>query len=115
MRRVILESPYAGDVERNRKYATDCILDCLQRGDAPFASHMLYTEALDDNVPRMRALGIKAGFAWREAAQATVVYTDLGISAGMQQGIDHANSITDHIVEYRSLATTGNVNDENHQ
>lgn len=39
---VIVESPYAGDVERNTAYARAAVRDCLMRGEAPFASHLLY-------------------------------------------------------------------------
>ena len=65
MRLVIVESPYAGDVEENVRYARACLADCLARGEAPFASHLLYTQpgVLDDDVPGERALGIAAGFA----------------------------------------------------
>ena len=105
MQRVIVESPFAGDVERNLKYLRACMHDCLMRGEAPFASHGLYTQpgVLDDNIPEERERGIAAGFAWRDVAHATVVYTDLGISKGMQYGIRHAdeNRIK---VEYRHLA-----------
>ena len=53
---VIVESPYAGDVERNERYARACIRDCLLRGEAPFASHLLYTQAgvLDDTIKEER-------------------------------------------------------------
>ncbi len=47
MEAVILESPYGGtpeEVERNVKYARACLRDCLLRGEAPFASHLLYTQ-----------------------------------------------------------------------
>lgn len=104
MRRVIVESPYAGEVEANIAYARQCVADCLQRGEAPFASHLLYTQPgiLDDTVPQEGRLGIAAGLAWGEVAHATVVYTDRGISAGMQLGIEHA--IADgKPVEYRRL------------
>jgi len=101
--RVIIESPFGGDVERNVRYARACMADCLSRGEAPFASHLLYTQpgVLDDSVPEERELGILAGFAWREGAR-TVVYTDLGVSAGMVQGIHHAQSVGSDI-EYRTL------------
>jgi len=104
MRRVIVESPYAGDVDRNVDYARRCLHDCLMRGEAPFASHLLYTQpnVLDDDVPEERQLGILAGFAWRSAAEATVVYTDYGISGGMQEGIDQAEA-EGRPVEYRTL------------
>lgn len=90
LRLVILESPYAGDVERNLRYARACLLDCFVRQEAALASHLLYTQVLDDLDPADRHLGISAGLAWAEAAEATVVYTDLGTSSGMQAGIDHA-------------------------
>ena len=107
MRLVIVESPYAGDTERNLQYLREALRDCLLRGEAPFASHALYTQpgVLRDGVPGDRRLGIEAGFAWRRWADATVVYTDLGISEGMAQGVDHANKIG-HRVEYRSLPDT---------
>ena len=44
MRLVILESPYAGDVAANVKYARRCVRDSLSRGEAPIASHLLYTQ-----------------------------------------------------------------------
>jgi hypothetical protein len=92
MRLVIIESPYAGDIEANVTYARACVRDSLLRGEAPIASHLLYTQPgiLDDGVPSERQHGIDAGLAWRRVAQATVVYTDLGISRGMKYGIDAA-------------------------
>lgn len=104
MRRVVIESPYAGDIEQNLRYLRACMADSLSRGEAPFASHGLYTQpgVLDDSDPVERELGIKAGFAWRSAADATIVYTDLGITKGMQYGIDHAAE-SGRPIEYREL------------
>ena len=95
MRRVIIESPYAGNVEHNLRYLRACMADCLRRGEAPFASHGLYTQpgVLDDGKPDERRLGISAGFAWRAVAEATVVYADLGITPGMIDGIAHATAM----------------------
>lgn len=77
------------ELNRNLRYARACMKDCLARGEAPYASHLLYTQdgVLDDTVPAEREWGIQAGFAWRQVAVKTVVYTDLGISAGMEYGI----------------------------
>jgi hypothetical protein len=110
MRRVIVESPYAGDVDANLTYLRAALHDCLQRGEAPFASHAIYTQpgVLNDDDPAERRQGIEAGFAWRSAAAATVVYTDRGIAPGMQAGIDHANSINQP-VEYRSLSHRSDI------
>jgi hypothetical protein len=70
MRRVVLESPFAGDVEANLKYARECMADCLRRGEAPIASHLLYTQPgiLDDTKPEERKLGMEAGFTWNVLA-----------------------------------------------
>lgn len=104
MRRVILESPYAGNVEANVRYARACVRDSLSRGEAPIASHLLYTQpgVLRDEDASERQWGIDAGLAWRTVAEATVVYTDRGISKGMAYGIEAA--IRAGVpVEYRSI------------
>lgn len=89
MKLVILESPYAGDVEVNTTYARRALADSLRRGEAPLASHLLYTQpgVLDDTVPAERARGIEAGLAWGEVADATALYLDRGLSRGMVEGI----------------------------
>lgn len=92
MKRVILESPFAGLVELNIAYAKLCIRDMLLRNEAPIASHLLFTQPglLDDTKPEQRKLGIAAGHAWIEVADEVVVYGDLGISKGMELGIENA-------------------------
>jgi hypothetical protein len=84
-RLVIIESPYAGDVDANVAYARRAMRDSLDRGEYPIASHLLYTQPgiLDDSVPEERALGIAAGLAWRAVADRAVFYVDLGWSTGM--------------------------------
>lgn len=104
MKLVIIESPFAGDVEENIKYARLCVHDALKRGEAPIASHLLYTQPtiLDDNDVVERQWGIDAGLAWKKVAQASCVYTDRGISRGMEYGIAAAKEAGLEI-EYRSL------------
>lgn len=85
MKLVIMESPFAGAVQQNVHYARLCLRDCLMRGEAPIASHLLYTQenVLDDLIPAERSLGIAAGLAWRQVAQSAVFYVDRGWSSGM--------------------------------
>lgn len=92
MKRVVIESPYAGDVERNTRYARRAMADSLQRGEAPLASHLLYTQPgiLDDTVPEERKRGIQAGFVWGQLAEAVIFYTDYGVTPGMTQGYEQA-------------------------
>lgn len=68
MVKVILESPYAGDIERNIEYARLCMKDSLMRGESPIVSHLLYTQVLNDKIPEERNMGIEAGLAWMDAA-----------------------------------------------
>ncbi len=114
MKRVVIESPYAGAgttpeeiaaaTELNLQYLRVCLRDSFLRGEAPFASHGLYTQpgVLDDTISTERTLGIDAGFAWRECAELTVVYSDLGITRGMQFGIADAAAKGRPVV-YRTL------------
>lgn len=105
MKLVIVESPYSGKVERNERYLRAAMHDCLtQHDEAPYASHGLYTQpgVLDDDKKRERKLGMEAGFEWIRVADYTVVYMDLGVSGGMQEGIDRAKALGKEVV-YRSL------------
>src|SRR5687767_8773295 len=105
---VIIETPYASaepaQIEKHLGYLRACMRDCLLRGEAPFASHALYTQpgVLDDLIPEERRLGIEAGFEWKNLAKKTVVYTNFGISPGMTAGIEHAK-VAGHPIEYRTL------------
>ena len=101
---VIVESPYAGDIEKNVAYARAALRDCILRGEVPLASHLLYTQpgVLRDEVPQERELGIQLGLEMRRVAEATVVYGDLGVSGGMKFGIADAEK-HGRPVEHRTL------------
>ena len=85
--RVIIESPYGSEdptlLEVNVLYARRALLDSLRRGEHPIASHLLYTQVLNDRIPEERQQGIDAGLAWRAVADRAVFYRDLGLSPGM--------------------------------
>jgi len=90
MKRVVIESPYAGNIKLNELYGRFCMHDCIvNHNESPYASHLLYTQkyVLRDNHPEERKLGIEAGFFWRNVADKTVFYTDLGMTKGMQLGV----------------------------
>jgi len=85
MKLVIIESPYAGEIFLNTTYARRALRDSLERGEAPLASHLLYTQdgVLLEVLPSERRWGIDAGLAWRSVAELHVFYIDLGFSRGM--------------------------------
>ena len=117
-RLVILESPYAANpvtlatVGEHEEYGRRCLRDSLLRGEAPLASHLLYTQSingweedgavLDDSKPAERAIGIEAGLAWGLLAEATVAYVDMGVSGGMLLGLERARA-EHRPVEFRTL------------
>lgn len=91
-KRVVIESPYAGDTERNEAYARACMKHSLNQGEAPIASHLLYTQpgVLDEEVPEQRQWGIEAGYAWMVEAELVIFYVDVGFSHGMLQAMHFA-------------------------
>jgi hypothetical protein len=94
---VVIESPFRGCPEysnaKAKLYLTACIRDSIDRGEAPFASHRMYTQALDDSVPEERKIGISVGLQFHRVAERIVFYTDLGWSDGMMQARGLAEAV----------------------
>lgn len=103
---VLVESPYFNAdiriMKENIEYARKCLVDCLNRYESPIATHLLYTQFLDDRNQEQRDNGIDAGLEIGLVCDKTVVYLDRGISSGMAKGIEHAIR-NNRIVEYRYL------------
>lgn len=87
MIRVTVESPLAAPTpegfRRNVRYAQLCVLDSLKRGEAPYASHLLYPQVFDDLDEDQRRIGMTAGHEWIKQADLVALYIDLGVSKGM--------------------------------
>lgn len=103
---VVIESPFAStvlsEVEENKSYARVAMLDSIDRGEAPFAGHLLYTQVLDDNVEAERALGIALHVEFLLHASHIAVYVDYGVTTGMRQGIRAAEALGKAIY-YRNI------------
>lgn len=105
--RVILESPYATDETRglvrarNLLYLRACIRDsAMNHDEAPFASHRMYTDALDDSVPEEREVGIECGYVWwLHGVKHVVFYIDLGYSAGMLRALSRCVELKQPYIE----------------
>jgi hypothetical protein len=108
LKRVLVESPFKGEdwseTRRNILYARLCVHDSLMRGEAPFASHLFYTQTgiLDDRIEVERMCGIHSGLAWGDSADLSAFYTDFGFSKGMEYGREYASRIH-RPIEMRSL------------
>ena len=102
MNLVVMESPYAGDIPTNLTYARRCLRDCIARGELPFASHLLYTQCLNDAELKDRELGISLNLKMIALCDYLAVYVDLGQSVGMLQAVHHAASLG-KTIHYRYL------------
>lgn len=105
-KRVIIESPYRATPyyteEQHRLYLLHCMEDSIKRGEAPFASHLLLPEILDDDCIVERSVGIRCGYAWGIHAHAIAVYQDFGLSQGMRDAIKYYNNL-EKPIEWRKL------------
>lgn len=94
MKTVCVESPYSAEsFEKGLEldeYARACMVYALGEGTAPFLSHLLYTQVLDDRIPEERALGLEAGFQMGDRCDERWFFVDHGISAGMRMAVDRA-------------------------
>lgn len=86
----------------NHRFALACVRhSALVMGEAPYASHVMFGQALNDADPHERRVGMELGFRWGAVAETRVVYCDRGVSSGMAEGI--AQRPAGQIVEYRYL------------
>lgn len=99
---VIVESPFAGDMEANRVYAIRACVDCLHRQEVPFASHLFFPQVLDELKPEEREIGITAGYAMWFSAAKIVFYVDRGFSSGMKRALVRATE-RGFAIDYRTL------------
>ncbi len=95
---VMIESPYKGHGTEAVRYLACCILDSLDRGEAPIATHALYPLALDGS-ESSRSVAKQCHGALCELYQMhgtddmtstcfqtpRFFYADLGVSSGMKR------------------------------
>lgn len=85
---VVIESPYSNGgllqkLENSIDYAHEICRHSLSNGESPIASHLLYTQFLDDADKVERLIGIECGMSFAPPARAIAFYIDLGLSDGM--------------------------------
>jgi len=61
MKLVYICSPYAGDVEKNIRFARAACRYAAEQGCAPVPVHLLYPQILNDAIPSQREAGIRMG------------------------------------------------------
>lgn len=94
---IVIESPFKATEEHSnevhRAYLERCLRDAVLRGETPYASHKMLTDAFNDCDPVERRIGINAGLAMARqlvlagTAQA-IFYIDYGWGEGMHGARD---------------------------
>lgn len=88
MLRVYIASPFRGatveETRQNIVYARLCVLDCLERGESPYASHLIITQVYAET-DALRDIGLRAGDAYRAVSDVVALYVDLGVTDGMRR------------------------------
>ena len=93
-RKIYVASKYAGDIQTNIENAIWCCRYVIDRGYMPIASHLLYPQILNDNLPRERELGLMFGLALLATCDEVWVFTSDGeISSGMAKEIEEAKRL----------------------
>lgn len=110
----IIESPFRGDMVANRKYAIRAALDCLQRQEVPYASHLFFPQFLDEMTPHERETGLTAGYAMWWSAAKIAFYVDRGWSSGMQRAHERANKLG-YVIEIRVLEESNQEKTSEHR
>lgn len=103
--RIILESPYASrsgaEHARNLLYLRSALRDSWRRGEFPLASHAYFPLFLRDAGDERRE-AIETWYSLWHPDIPIVFYIDLGMSPGMLQARDRAESLG-YATIYRSI------------
>lgn len=89
---VYVISPYAGNVRANVANAIDYCRYVIAEGYMPVASHLLYPQMLNDDIPEERALGTSFGMALLSGCQEAWVFGE-HISKGMGAELDECKKL----------------------
>lgn len=105
-RTALLVTPFMAEdpskAARMVRYALRATRDSLNKGEAPLASHLFFSEVLNIRNPIERDIGLQSQLNWMKACDVVVVYLDFGITPAMQVAIN--NAILRHRkIEYRTI------------
>lgn len=84
-------SRYKGDIKRNKEYARYLTKVAILNGYTPITTHLYLTEALDDDDPNERKLGMSVGGRLLKACKYILVGDNYGISDGMWEELNFAS------------------------
>lgn len=100
-RKVYVASRYAGDVDANVAAAIIYCRRVIDEGHMPVASHLLYPQILNDNIPEERELGLLFGLALLAACDEVWVFGE--VSPGVAQEIEEAKRLKKQIRYFKEV------------
>ena len=92
-RKIYVASRYAGDVDANVSAAVTYCRRVIDEGYMPVASHLLYPQILNDNIPEERELGLLFGLL--RLCDEVWVFGE--VSQGVAQEIEEAKRLKKQI------------------
>lgn len=90
--KVYIVSKYAGDVKRNVSAAIRYCRYAIGKGKMPIASHLLYPQILDDNIPTEREIGTMFGLSLLKMCD-EVWCSGTNVSPGMKRELEEAKAL----------------------
>jgi hypothetical protein len=92
-KRVAIESPLRGDEPTNKAFAEKVCKWVSDKGDSPYAMHLLFTRFLNESNPDERQQGTRGGLAWVAVADEVWFCLNstsepLKLSDGMMQALE---------------------------
>ncbi len=90
--KVYVVSRYAGDTKNNVRLAICYCKYVIAQGKMPIASHLLYPQMVDDNIPEEREIGTMFGIALLELCDEVWCFGN-ELSSGMEREIKEAKRL----------------------
>lgn len=102
-RKVYVASKYSGDVNANVTAAIGYCRRVIREGYMPVASHLLYPQMLDDNIPAERELGLLFGLALLRMCDEVWVFGT--VTPGVASEIEEAKKLKKQIRYFEEAET----------
>ena len=96
-----MASRYAGDVDANVSAAVTYCRRVIDEGYMPVASHLLYPQILNDNIPEERELGLLFGLSLLRLCDVVWVFGE--VSQGVAQEIEEAKRLKKQIIYFEEV------------
>lgn len=102
-KKIYVASKYAGDVDTNVASVITYCRRVIDEGYMPIASHLLYPQILNDNIPEERELGLMFGLALLRTCDEVWVFGS--VTSGVAREIEEAKRLKKQIRYFEEVST----------